>query len=207
MEVEFNWKRLFLFGALLILAVALFVIWSVAPGMLFAKNAKTPTTMPASSATQQIVVSDVDINIDNQSSWKVEGVDECLPKLQTWLGDYPLESLTVVFTDTVTPDMAVSAVFPDPQESWPPDYSVRGQCDEVASGKLTCTIGVEKGNQGKVLDMLTTVEVAQLVADYYRPRTKEAAKNWTKNWKWKNFEPLIKKENDEWTSQCLHVKH
>jgi len=204
LEVEFNWKRLFLFGALLILAVALFVIWSVAPGMLFAKNAKTPTTMPASSATQQIVASDVDINIDNQSSWKVEGVDACLPALKAWLGDYPLESLTVVFTDTVTPEMALSVL---QSGKGHPDADVTGQCEEREAYHILCTLAIKQGEPSSNLDVAITVEMAWLVKEFYRPKTKEAWESQTEKNTLPDFQPLIKKENDEWISQCLHVKH
>ena len=205
MEIEVNWRRLFLIIgiiALVILAAVFVPRFMNRPSVQATEAVATVTPTPA----HQKVVANVDITLDNRSEWKIEGWDECLPMLSAWIGEqYPLQSLTVVVTDTVTSDMAVSAVFPDPRESWPPDVSVNGKCIEKDQNKLTCIIGVKKGNPGPTLDMLATVEIAQIVADHYRSKTKKAWEKWSQNWKWENFQPLIHKENDQWVSDCLHL--
>ena len=207
MEIEVNWRRLFLIIGIIALAILAVVFIPRFPNRSPVQATEAVATGTPTSAPQK-VVANVNITLDNQSQWKVDGLDECLPKLSAWIGEqYPLQSLTVIITDTVTSDMAVSAVFPDPRESWPPDVSVNGKCSEKDRGYLTCVVGVKKGAPGPTLDMLASVELAQLVADYYRPKTKKAWKEWSQNWKWENFQPLIHKENDQWVSNCLHLTH
>ncbi len=206
MEIEVNWRAVIL---LVILVAIVLAGLFLAPRFLVAGKKPVAETTPVVTDTppvQEVVANPVDIEFHNESAWQVTGVEECLPKLQSWLGDrYQVESITFVITNTVTANMAVGTVFPDPRESWPPDVSVKGICEEEAANQLTCIIGVEKGGPGPKLDMAASVEMAQLVADFYRPRTKEAWSAWTKNWKWENFQPLIIKENDQWTSDCLHL--
>ena len=207
MEIEINWRRFIL----IVLAIALvgggaFVALPQLQNRNQADDELADLKATLVPERQKIVASDLKINFENRSSWQVEGVEECLPLLNDWLGEqYPLQSLAVIITDTVTSDMAVSTVFPDPRESWPPDASVNGKCNEKDIGYLTCVVGVKKGAPGPTLDMLVSVELAQLVADYYRPKTKKAWEEWTKNWKWENFQPLIHKEGDQWVSDCLHL--
>ena len=200
MEVEFN-RRGFALIALIavLLVVGAYVLWpQLQPSNL------TDADMASIKATlipeQKIVASDLEINFDNQSSWQVEGVEECLPLLTEWLDGYPLQSLNVVITDTVDSEMVLGVVQSGQNA---PDARVRGRCEEQTPNELSCFMAVEQGEPGPNLDVAATVEVALLVQDYFRPRTQSAWKNQKNGLE--QFQPLIHQEGDEWKSNCLHL--
>ena len=198
MEIEVNRKRLFLIVgilALIILAAVLAPRLNRSP-VRATEALATATPTPA----HQKVVANVDITLNNQSQWQVEGWDECLPKLQTWIGEqYPLQRLTVVITDTVSPDMVIGV---KQTEGSGPDAAVKGKYEKTEDG-LTLTIAVTEGESGDKLDVALTVETALLVQEYARPKTRAAWNNHRNGLE--QFRPLISKEKDQWISQCLHL--
>jgi len=207
LEVEFNAKRFFLIIiVIVIVAGGAFILWLGMSNMRTATSGATPSATPTLS---QKVVANLEIDLDNQSSWKVSGVDECLPKLNDWLDDkYPVKSLTVVITDTVTPDMTLGAAYPHPLlDHADPEAIVVGNCQESGNNGLSCQMAVQKGDQGESLDVAASVEIVQLVQWHFRPKTKKGWAEWQKNWKWENYRPIIEKEGAQWQSACLHLTH
>ena len=199
MEVEINWRRLILIS---FLAAMLIVAAYAVPRMLSTResNAALSTSTPSSPSEQKVAASEVTIHFDNQSAWKLNGVEACLPKLQAWIGEqYPLQKLAVVITDTVSPDMVIGVRQTGGDE---PDAIVRGKYEETEDG-LILTIAVVEGEPGDNLDVALTVETALLAQEYARPKTKAAWKNQQNGLD--RFRPLISKEEDQWTSRCLHL--
>ena len=201
MEIEVNWRRLFLIIGIIALVIlaAVFVPRFMNRSPVQATEAvATVTPTPA----HQKVVANVDITLDNRSEWKIEGWDECLPMLSAWIGEqYPLQSLTVVVTDTVSPDMVlgVSQTGGDEHKA-----TVYGKYEEKDDQGLNLTVAIKQGEPGNNLDTAMTVEIAWLVQEFYRPKTKES---WQKSQHegLEIFQPLIHKENDQWVSDCLHL--
>ena len=201
MEVEFDKKRFFLVIFLLAIIAGGILLWptlsSSLPALGKTQNTPTPTT------GQKVVASKVDITIQNKSAWQVSGVGECLPTLDAWLADYPLKSLTVVITDTVSADMTLGVTQSGQGVS---DAKVKGKCEEMAKDELTCFIAIQQGEPAPNLDVAATVEVATLIQDFYRPKTKSAWENQDGNIL-STFQPLIEMENNVWKSNCLHLNH
>ena len=199
MEVEFNWRMLFL---LLLLAAVISGAVLLAPHFA-GKPSPTPTVERAELDTpQKIVANPIQVQFQNDSSWQVNGVQTCLPQLKIWLGDYPLKNLTVIITDTVSADMALGVT---QSSEGTPDAKVKGKCEEKAQDELTCFIAVMQGEPSANLDVAVTVGIVSLIQDFYRPRTKDAWKNQIGKDFLTNFQPLIAKENGEWISNCLHL--
>ena len=200
MEVEFN-RRSF---TMLILVIALVGGAFIALPRLHDRY-QADEELAGLKATQvperqKVVASDLEINFENQSSWQIEGVEECLPLLNAWLSDYSLQQLTIVMTDTVTDDMVIG-VRQSGKDA--PDASVTGMYQETDQG-LKLVITVEEGQPGSAnLDVAVTVETALLVQEYFRPKTKETWRNRQNGLE--QFQPLIHKEGDEWKSNCLHL--
>ena len=202
MEVELNWRRFALIALIASLLVGgAYILWP-----RLQSNIQANTDMEAIKATlvpgQKIVANKLNINFENQSSWKVEGIETCLPKLSAWIGErYPLQTLTIMITDTVSPDMAISV---QQSRETEPDALVTGKYEETENQGLTLTIAVKEGKPGSTnLDVAVTVEAAALVYDYFRPRTQEYLKSQKDGLK--QFQPLIRKEDGQWISDCLHL--
>ena len=201
MEIEVNWRRLFLIIGIIALVIlaAVFVPRFMNRSPVQATEAvATITPTPA----HQKVVANVDITLDNRSEWKIEGWDECLPMLSAWIGEqYPLQSLTVVVTNTVSPDMVLGVSQTGGDE---PEATVFGKYEEKDDQGLNLTVAVKQGEPGNNLDTAMTVEIAWLVREFYRPKTKEA---WQKSQHegLAVFRPLIHKEDEQWVSDCLHL--
>lgn len=198
MEVEFNWKRIFVIIVIIALVAGAFALWRFSPTVHTAKKVSSITPTPA---PPKVVASNININLENQSGWKVEGLEACLPKLNAWLDRYPLESLTVVITDTASPDMVIGVTQTSENE---PKATVFGKYEEIDGQHLNLIIAVKEGEPSDNLNVAMTVETAWLVREYFRPKTKEA-------WNQRNqeglevFQPLIHKENSQWVSDCLHL--
>jgi len=204
LEIEVNWRLIIL---LIILAVIVLAGLFLVPHFWTASQepvAEVTPTVIDKSPVQEIVAKPVDIEFRNESEWQVDGVEECLPKLKLWLSDrYPLTSLTVVLTDTVRADMVLIV-----QQSAPdtPEAEVAGVCEEKNSNELICTTAVKQGVESENLDVAMTVEVAWLIQEFYRPKTKESWEKLQSNQTGlEMFQPLIIKENDQWVSDCLHL--
>ena len=203
MEVEFNWRRF----ALIVLIVALiaggaFLLWPRLQG--FSQTDEELADLKATLVPEQKVVAS---DFENQSSWKVEGVEECLPKLQAWIGEreYSLKSVSITLVDTETPEMGVGVAYPHPiLDNAQPEAIVTGNCKEL-DGTLSCQIAVREGESGDALNVASSVELAQLIYWQFRPRTRQGWQEWQRNWKWENFQPLIRKEGNEWKSDCLYL--
>ena len=200
MEIEVNWTRLFLIigiVALIILALVFVPRFLNRPPVEATENATaTPTPAP------QKVIANMDITLDNHSEWQIEGLDECLSKLSAWIGEqYPLQSMTVVVTDTASPDMVMGVSQTGGDE---PKATVYGKYEEDGDQGLNLTVAVKQGKPGNNLDTAMTVAIAWLVREFYRPKTKEA---WQKSQHegLEVFQPLIHKESDQWVSDCLHL--
>lgn len=206
LKVEVNWRRLFLIIGIVALAMLAVVFVSRFLNRSPVEATNVSVTVAPTPASQK-AVANVDIALDNRSAWKIEGQDECLPKLSAWIGEqYPLQNLTIVITDTVTPEMSIGAAYPHPMvDNRDPEAIILGHCQED-SDTLICEMAVEKGHQSNALDIAATVEVAELVQLHYLPRTKQAWRQWQRNWKWDNYRPLIRKENDQWISDCFHLE-
>ena len=198
MEVEFIWKRIFVIILIIALVAGYFALWQALPTAHMAKKSSSITPTPA---PPKVVASDINIRLENQSGWKVEGLDACLPKLNAWLDQYPLESLTVVITDTVSPDMVIGVTQTSENE---PKATVFGKYEEIDGQDLNLIVAVKEGEPGDNLDVAMTVETALLVQDHFRPRTKN---DWSQNEQegLEVFQPLIHKENSQWVSDCLHL--
>ena len=203
MEIEVNWRRFIL----IVLAIALvgggaFVALPQLQNRNQADDELADLKATLVPERQKIVASDLKINFENRSSWQVEGVEECLPLLSAWLNGYPLETLSVVITDTVSPDMTLGVV-QSGQNS--PDAKVRGKCEDSTENELVCFMAVEQGEPSPNLDVAATMEIAWLVKDFYRPKTKDAWNRQAEKNVMADFQPLIKMENEEWKSNCLHL--
>jgi len=204
LEIEVNWRAVIL---LIILAVIVVAGLFLAPRFRVSgrkRGAETTAVATDAPSTQEVVANPIDIEFQNDSSWRVTGIDECLPKFKNWLGDqYPLASLTVVMTDTVNADMVLAT---RQSGSNAPDAEVTGECAEENKDNLICNIAVKQGEESDNLDVAATVEIAWLVQEFYRPKTKDS---WEKLQHQKQgfeaFQPLITMEDNQWTSDCLHL--
>ena len=204
MEIEVNWRVVIL---LVILAAIVLAGLFLAPRFLVADKKPVAEITPVvtdAPPVQKVVANPVDIAFRNESAWQVTGVEECLPKLQSWLGDrYPITNLTVVMTDTVSSDMVLATQQSAPNSM---DAEVAGICVERSEGDLACNIAVMQGNESDNLNVAAIVEIAWLIQEFYRPKTKAS---WEELQHQKQgfeaFQPLIIKENDQWTSDCLHL--
>ncbi len=207
MEVEFNWRVIFLVFILAMLILAGLIL---VPHFL--ASSRNPVVEVTSVVTdtplaQEVVANPVDIEFRNESDWQVSGVEECLPRLKSWLGDrYPLSSLTVVMTNTVTPEMAVGIVVPDKDDK--KTARLKGICknENGDSDALVCVMAVKQGGPGNELSVAATVEMAWLIQEFYRPKTKSSWEE-IQNQKqgFEIFQPLIIKEDNQWVSDCLHL--
>ena len=204
MEVELNWHRFALIALIASLLVGgAYFLWPRLPS-----NTQVTADMEAVKATvvprQKVVANNLNGNFENQSSWKVEGIETCLPKLSAWIGErYPLQTITIVITDTVSPDMVIG-VKQSGQNA--PNAVVMGKHkkNEEEEGGLVLTIAIKEGKPETAnLDVAITVEMAALVYDYFRPKTKGAWEN--QNDGLEQFQPLIRKEDGQWISDCLHL--
>ena len=208
MEVEVRARTLVMGAIVVVLALAGLLVLTFSSGEKERAGGRAPVR--AAAAPTPTAAPRVRVVVENRSEeWEVHGLDECLPKLRSWLErrGYPLRSVTLVVTDTVTPEMAVSTVWPDPRDAWPPTHEVSGVCrGDPASPE--CVLAVEKGEPGPTLALIASVELANVVYDFYRPRRQGLVdeNGRIKEWGWELFTPLIEKQEDgTWRSACISL--
>jgi len=195
LEIEFNWRKLLFF---------VFIALILGGALLLLPRYLSDKLNTHSAAINNQNAHSVAIKVDNQSAWRIEGVNDCLPKLSAWMGEKsPVENLTVIVTDTVSADMAVAVQ--QSGHAGNPDAEVTGKCEKTEADNVLCTIAVKRGSTSPNLDVAATVEIAWLVQEFYRPKTKAA---WEKAQLQNGldvFQPLIHQEDEQWISDCLHI--
>jgi hypothetical protein len=205
LEINLNRRTLAQGVILIILLLAgFFFLHQIRPGgnPPLADDALAPTHTPP---PQTVAGSDLAIDFVNQSAWQVNGVDACLPELSVWLESrYPIRKLTIVVTDAESEKMALAVR--QSGENGAPDAEVAGKCTAAKANELTCSIVIKEGDPSPNLDVAATVELAWLLREFYRPKTRDA---WNKLQSDKDglesYQPLISKEGGRWRSNCLHL--
>ena len=160
---------------------------------------------------------------DLSSKWDWTVNEQCLPKLLDWLrGDkwikgHDFDKLTIGLVDEKAPeklrlgpkgqeyDLVWKAGLPEiSHESF--EYLSASGC-VVKNSEIRCYVSPLKWDELRTQQLATTVLVASLSAleQLLRPKTMETWNEYSTNWSYSNYEPLVRREEGKWLTDCLEV--
>ena len=164
---------------------------------------------------------------DLSARWDWTVNEQCLPKLLDWLrGDkwikgHDFEKLTIGLVDEKAPeklrlgpkgqeyDLSGGALLPYPPKG-SIDYLTLSDC--VVAGKkqkseIHCYVAPNKWLRvDKTLSAVTMVAALSAMEQAMRPKTKDSWEKYSSEWKFSNYEPLVREEGKKWVTDCLEVR-
>ena len=174
-------------------------------------NAPAPTPTPAILPTSTPAVS-VSFT-DHADGWDWDA--DCAPQAQAWLSSQAwakgIRSVTVVLVD----EKAEKPVRKGPEGherdlsrgvAWPDGLHMKALslADCVGSADVTCYVAPVQGTDMDAVSLTASAAWASALRDGFHHTTK---REWEKGeWKWSDFEPLVRKDGGKWESACLRLR-
>ena len=167
---------------------------------------------------------------DLSTKWDWDVNEECMPELlewlqrDKWLKGKNIKKLVVGLVDEKAPeklregpkgqeyDLVGKVALPEgrtPKEGF--DNIAASSCTSLhssnAKSKIHCYVAPQKWS-GDYKELSSVIIVAPLTAleQIFRPKTRDAWREYSKEWGFSNYQPLVKKEDGKWYTDCLEVR-
>ena len=198
--MELRLRTLLLLLAVAAIAVAAIGLPRLGIGPLAFRTPSTPTAQAVGTQTlagQRITFA------DESAAWDWQAA--CQEALATWVQQSPdpIRTIRVTLTDETNLGVATVGVgYPDITDQ----AIAYAACDNQPD--LACSVAIKQGAAGDNLNVAVTAAIPHAIRNAWLIHTPGGAEQIAalrQNWAWEQFQPLLRKEGNQWRSSCLSV--